>query len=167
VEVLIVETQQPQTAPAWRGFFLIVVGLLMFIVSYFLLPLFVTTFNCDSCTPPKHYSAWESSLIFLLHLPNDPFIYSVILTFHYLPLLATLMIFGSSIGYFIHPRRFFVRWLGWSWLLGICFLFIILPFLFTFIRPEIGYLGMLVSYGPFYGGYHLFLAAHPEWQRAP
>ena len=117
--------------------------------------------------PPTHRTAWEESMVILAQIPNDPFSNSVILAFHYLPLLATLMIFGSGIGYLIHPQRFFVRWLFPSWLTGIAILFIALPFLTVFTRPEIGYFGMLVSYGLFFGGYRVFLAAHPEWQRAP
>jgi len=161
-------TQQRQTAPAWRGFFLIVVGFLAFIVSYFLLPLYITTVNCfDYCTPPVHHTTWEDSLIILEHIPYNPFIDLVVLILDYLPLLAVLIIFGLGVGFLIQPQRFFVKWLFRSWLTGIVSLLSALPFLFFLSRPEIGYLGMLVSYGLFFGGYRVFLAAHPEWQRAP
>ena len=89
------------------------------------------------------------------------------LALHYVPLLAALMVFGLSIRFLMHPQRFFLRWFYRSWLMGIITLLIVLPFLFIFLRPEIGYLGMLLGYGSFFGGYRVFLAAQPELQDVP
>lgn len=151
-------THQRRTKSHWRGFLLIIIGFLSFNVSYFFLPFYGTTLNClDTCSPPIYRTAWESSLQVLSHFSIAPFADSVVLILHYLPSIAALMVLAGSIGFIIHPQLFSLKWIYRSLLTGMITLLIALPFLFFFSRPEIGYLGMLLGYGLFFGGYRLFL----------
>jgi hypothetical protein len=147
------ETERRRTRSYWGGFFLIVIGFLAFIVSYFILPLYVTTINCfDTCAPPIYSTAWESSILLLSHLSYTPLPVSLLIVLQCLPLLAALLVFAESIGFIIYPQRFFVQWIFRSWLAGIIALLILPPFLTVFTRPEIGYFGMLLGYGLFFVG---------------
>lgn len=148
--------------PAWAGFLFIALGFLAFGVSYFLLPVDVTTVNCfDSCTPPGHATAWEYSLNVLSHLSVTPVTEACLLLLCYLPLLAAVMIVGCGIGFLVHPRRTLATWSYRGWLTGFIALVLLLPFLLFFVRPDIGYLGMLFGYGLLWGGNRVFLTAHP------
>jgi hypothetical protein len=95
-------------------------------------------------------------------LPNNPLGASFVLLLHYLPLLAIAIAVGCGIGFLIYPRRVLMKWIFRSWVAGGIALLIMLPLLFFFRRPEIGYLGMILSYGLFWGGNRLFRMAHPE-----
>jgi hypothetical protein len=152
--------------PAWTGFLLIASGFLSFVVSYFLLPLYVTTVNCfDTCTPPKHATAWEFSLNLLSHLPGTPVTDTFLLVLCYLPLLAAVTVVGCSIGFLVHPQRTFATWSSRSWLTGsialVLLLLFWLLFLSIFVRPAIGYLGMLFGYGFLRSGNRVFLTVRP------
>jgi hypothetical protein len=166
LEVIVMKTWPHGTIFAWSSFLLIIGGFVLFIISYFLLPLYETISCFDACTPPVHRTAWVSSLRFLLDFSFAPVAASFALTLHYLPLLAVLLMLGFSAGFLLHPQRRYTTWYHLSWIVGISALLIALPFLFFFIHPDIGYVGMLLSYGLFYGGHRLFLSAHPELQNA-
>lgn len=149
--------------PRWIGFIIITIGLFVFLVSYFRLSLYVTTLNClDYCTPAMHSTIWEFSLVLVSRFPYFPAANLLILTLLYIPLIAALVIMVASMWLLINPQRFFMRWLYRSWLAGIVMLLIILPFLFIGLHPELGYVGMLVGYGFFLGGYRVFLAAQNQ-----
>lgn len=146
------------------GFLLIIIGFVLFIISYFLLPLYVSVVNCfDTCTPPIRRTMWDSSLQVLSNL-NAPYFDYPFLALHYLPLLAALILFGCGMLLFMRPQHVFAVWFYRCWLTGFIALIIIFPFLLLFILPQIGYLGLLLSYGLFYGGYRLFVGTHPELQ---
>jgi hypothetical protein len=158
---------QQRRSPLIMSSFLIISGFVMFIISYFLLPLAVTTASCiDTCTPPIHRTMWGSSLQILSSFSNFSFSTLCILVLHYLPLLAGLLMLGCSLGFLIQPRRFFVVWFYRIWFTGMSALLLILPLLIFFMQPEIGYPFLLLSYGLIFGGYRLFLGAYPEWRDA-
>lgn len=132
--------------PRLSGIFLIIIGFISFVISYFFLPLFVTALNCfDSCTSPHNGTTWDASLRLLSGLSFFPlFIFLLVLC--YLPLITIFILFGDSIIFYFKPRIAYVKWFNRSWWIGIIPLIIMLPFLFFFILPQIGYLGMLVGF---------------------
>lgn len=151
----------------WAGSALIVVGFLLVAVSYFLLPLYVTTLNCfDACTPPKTGTAWELSLNVLSHVQNTPIPNALDLALAYLPLLGAVVGTGGSIAYLVHPRRMFAGWSNRAFVAGTVALIIIVPFLVVMTRPDAGSVGMVLGYGLFWGGNHLVLSARPLARRA-
>jgi hypothetical protein len=156
------------TAPAWIGLALIVVGFLVFVGAYFLLPLYVTTWlNCfDSCHPPMSATTWE----FLLRLLSDfgfaPIGNALVLALLSLPLLGAVVGVGGSIAYRVRARRAFAVWSNRAWVAGTAALFLMLPLLLLASLPEVGYLGMLLGYGLFWAGSRLLHTAPPQWQVA-
>lgn len=148
------------------SFLLVIVGLLAFVGSYFLLPLYLTTLNCfDSCTPPKYATAWEFSLNVLSRFSFSPPVSAGILVLLWIPLLAAAAVLGCSFGLLVYPRRAFATGIRLSGLMGgsalVLSLLLYLVFLSGFIRPGLGYPGMLVGYGLFWGGGRLLVTVHP------
>ncbi len=70
------EVRQQHVLSAWMGLVLAALGLLVLVVSFFLLPLFVA--SClDYCAPPRRqFTAWAFSLNTLSLLPSSPVIVS-------------------------------------------------------------------------------------------
>lgn len=68
---------------------------------------------------------------------------------------------GGSIAYLVHPCRMFAAWSNRAFVAGTVALIIIVPFLVVMTRPDAGYVGMVLGYGPFWGGNHLLLIARP------
>jgi hypothetical protein len=145
--------------PAWIGLLLVAIGFLLFLVSYFRLPLYDCSYVC---APHYYFTAWELSLNVLSHFQGAPVPDTFLLLLCYLPLLAAVMVVGCGVVFFVHPQRTFAIRSYRGWLLGSIPLVLLLPvFLFFIIRPDIGYLCMLFSYGLFWGGNRAFLMAHP------
>ena len=156
-------TRKRLAVPAWIGLLLIIIGFLAFVGSYFLLPLFVTTWNCfDSCTPPRRDTAWELSLNLLTSLRMALEITPLLLVLLSLPLLMAVLVMASSLGFLAHPDYAFEVWIQRGSLVGSIALILLLPFQMFWVRPEIGYLGMLAGYALFWAGHRVFLIAHPE-----
>ena len=166
--------------PAWRGFLLIGAGFLVFAVSYFLLPLYVTTMTCfDTCSPDQlhapaqHGTVWEFSLNMAAHLSVSvtPVVDSLIVLLCLLPLFAAVMVVGCSIGFLANPQGMFATWSHRGWRTGITALALIfvlsLVFLSSVLRPEIGYVGMLLGYGLLWRGNRVFLVERRAVQGAP
>ena len=161
------DARRRRVGSAWTGFLLTGVGFLVFICSYFLLPVLVVVFCLDCGPEPRpHFTAWEMSLRSLALIPDELgqsliFMLVFILFVCYLPLLAAVAVLGCSIGFLVRPHRTFATWNHRVWLAGISALGIAFPFLFWFVRPDIGYVGMLFGYGLIWGGNRLFLTAYP------
>jgi hypothetical protein len=124
----------------------------------FWLPLYVSMVDCCA---PRYFTVWNLSLNVLSHFQGAPVPDTFLLLLCYLPLLAAVTVVGCSVGFLVHPQRTFAIWSSRGWLIGSIALVLLLPFLFLFIRPAIGYLGMLFSYGLFWAGNRIFLTAHP------
>jgi hypothetical protein len=156
------------TAPAWTGLALMVVGLVVFVGAYFLLPLYVTTWlNCfDSCGPPVSRTTWELSLRALSNFVFVPIANGLVLALLSLPLLGAVVGVGCSIAYRVRARLAFAVWSTRAWVAGAAALFLMLPLLLLASLPEVGYLGMLLGYGLFWAGSHLLHTAPPQWQVA-
>lgn len=150
---------------AWTGFSVVLIGFLSYVVSYFLLPLYVTTLNCfDYCSPAKHPTMWEFSLNGVSHLSVTPVASSVVLLLCYVPLFGAVMVVGCSVAFLMHPRPALISWGDRGLLAGsVALVIFALVSLLTFIslvdRPHFGYLGILVGYGMFWGGRRFFLRA--------
>ncbi len=156
--------------PAWTGFVLVVMGVLVFVASYFLLP--VISDQCeDACgwLYPTTWqlllyglSAWEYEVNALPQFDISLVPDTILLVLYYLPLLAAVMVVGGSIGFLAHPKRTLVTWSHRAWLTGsialVLMLFVVL-FLAKFFGggPYSGFLGLLVGYGLLWGGNRVFL----------
>ena len=165
-EVQAEDARLRRVGSAWTGFLLTGVGFLVFICSYFLLPVLVVVFCLDCGPEPRpQVTAWETSLRVLSFVQVDRdqslILMLVFILLCYLPLLAAVAALGCSIGFLVHPHRTFATWNHRVWLAGISALGIAFPFLFWFVRPDIGYVGMLFGYGLIWGGNRLFLTAYP------
>ena len=110
LEVSNMEVRQQRVLPAWTGFSLAVLGLLVLAVSFFLLPLDVVP--CfDSCAQPQlSATAWEYSLTSLRNLPVSLVFNVCLLMLSYLPLLAAVAVVACSFGFLVRPHRAFARW---------------------------------------------------------
>ena len=149
----------------WAGFLLLVFGFLIMLTSYFLLPLFVSTFCFDTCQEPiTPYAptAWESSMRFISSFWISPLANSFALLIQYLPIVTAAVIVGSGITFLARPRHVLITWIFRWWLVGLIALGVGLPFLSIYSHPGTGYFGMLVSFGLFWAGNRLIRAAHPE-----
>lgn len=143
--------------PAWRGFVLVALGLLVLVVSFFLPPLYVV--SCvASCAQPKLYAtAWAFSLTLLADHPSSPVINVFILVLCYLPLLAAVTVVACLLGFLVWPHHAFVTWSYRAWLAGsvalVLFLLVVL-FLVSFFSggPEEGFFGLLFGYGLLWAG---------------
>lgn len=145
---------------ARAGVSVILVGFLSVLVSFFLLPIYITTLNCfDSCSPPKHPTLWEFSLNEIAHFSVTTVTASLILLLCYLPLLGAVMVAVCSTGFLVSPRRALITWSQGGLQAGSVALVIVLAFLLLFVRPQVGYLGMLFGYGLLWGGERLILRA--------
>lgn len=145
-------------ASAWTGLLLVVAGLLSVAVSTFLLPL--VDFDCfDTCGAPTYSTAWQISMRALSG--SAPAAAPFVLLLCLLPLLAAATTVGCGIGSLLRPRRTFATWSVRAWRAGVGALVILLPFLFFFVRPEIGYVGLLVGYGLWWGGSRLLRTRQP------
>lgn len=165
LEVMTKEARQRRIALAWTGFLLIVIGFLSFVGSYFLLPVVVVA--CFDDCPSTYFTAWETSMRALSLLPVTMgqslfFPLVIVLLLCCLSLLAAVTVLGCSISFLVHRHRALAIWSHRAWLAGIIMLVLALPLVFfPFVRPEIGYLGMLVGYGLLWAGNHVFLTAQP------
>ncbi|MGZ3582573.1 MAG: hypothetical protein ACXWQR_02575 [Ktedonobacterales bacterium] len=147
------EARHRLVVPPWVGFLLIVVGFLTFVGSYFLLP--IAAVACFDDCPSAYFTAWEMSMRGLSNLPVFLGPSVIILVLCYLPLLAAVTLL-------VHPQLTFATWNHRAWLAGISALGIaFLGLFFSFIRPDIGYLGMLFGYALFWAGNRLLLTSHP------
>jgi hypothetical protein len=138
--------------PAWRGFVLAALGLLVLVVSFFLPPLYVV--SCvASCAQPKLYAtAWAFSLTILANLPSSPFINISILALCYLPLLAAVMVVGCLLAFLVRAHRAIATWSYRAWLAGsvaLVLLLLVVLFLISFFSggPDKGFFGLLFGYG--------------------
>jgi hypothetical protein len=155
--------------PAWTGFVLVLMGVLVFVASYFLLP--VIADQCEDACGWLYPTTWQLSLYglsawqyevyalpqFDISLVPD----TVLLVLYYLPLLA-VMVVGGSIGFLAHPHRTFVTWSYRAWLTGSIALVLMLLFVLFGVSffgggPYSGFLGLLVGYALLWGGNRVFL----------
>ncbi len=157
----------PPTKPRRRhvvrarmGFVLIVLGFLAFVGSYVLLPLYVVCYA--TCGAPEYSTAWELSLYGLSNFPDRGGVAANILLLCFLPLPVAVMVVGGSIGFLLHPHRWFATWNFRACLVGISAVGILFLYVgFLNAQPEIGYAGMLLGYGLLLGGNRLFLTVYP------
>ena len=142
---------------AWTGCGLSALGLLVLVISFFLLPLDVVP-CVDSCAQPNRYTtAWALSLNTLSLLPSSPIISVVLLVLCYLPLLAAVMVVACLLGFLVWPHRAFVTWSHRVWLTGsiaLVLLLLVALFLASFFSggPEKGFFGLLFGYGLLWAG---------------
>jgi hypothetical protein len=150
---------------AWMGFVLAILGLLVLVVSFFLLPLDVVPCS-DACAQPQlSATAWEYSLTSLRDLPASLVFNVCLLVLCYLPLLAAVMVVACLLGFLIRPHRAFVTWSRRAWLTGsialVLFLLVVLLLVFLlgalFLGggPEVGFFGLLFGYGLLWAGNHV------------
>jgi len=139
---------------------LAILGLLVLVASFFLLPLDVVP-CVDSCAQPNRYTtAWALSLNTLSLLPSSPIISVVLLVLCYLPLLAAVMVVACLLGFLVWPYRAFVTWSRRAWLTGsialvVLLLVFLLGALFLGGGPEVGFFGLLFGYGLLWAGNHV------------
>ncbi len=144
--------------PAWTGFMLAILGLLVLVASFFLPPLDVVP-CVDACAQPNRYAtAWAFSLNTLSLLPSSPIISVVLLVLCYLPLLAAVMVVACLLGFLVRPHRAFVTWSHRVWLTGsialVLFLLVVLFLSFVSLGggPELGFFGLMFGYGLLWAG---------------
>jgi hypothetical protein len=145
------------------GLLLLFVGLLVFIGTYFLLPLFITGgLACgDVCASPKSVTILELLLRALSGLPLYPIGNTLFLALLSLPLLGVTV--GCVIANCVHARRALAIWSTVALVVGTVALFPLMVPLFAVLgRPVIGYLGMLVGYGLLWVGSRLLLSAQSQ-----
>ena len=137
---------------AWMGFMLAALGLLVLVVSFFLLPLDAVPCS-DACAQPRlSATAWEYSLTSLRDLPASLVFNVCLLVLSYLPLLVAVAVVACSFGFLVRLQRAFARWGHRAWLVGcialVLFLLVDL-FLTSFLGggPEKGFFGLLFGYG--------------------
>lgn len=159
------EAHTQSRMPALVGLVLIIVGFVVFVGSYFLLPLFVTTlFSCfDVCGPAISRTAWEDSLYLLANFEFFPIANTLVLALYHLPLLAAVVGVGYSLAYRVRPSLSLAIWSRRIWIVGTIALIVMLLLLLIGARPDWGYLGMLLGYGMCWVGSRL-LAGYPEPQ---
>jgi len=160
--------------PAWMGLVLVVMGVLVFVASYFLLPVMAEdvlaaggALSPTTCQFSLHFlSAWVQELRELPHIDSSLVPDTVLLVLYYLPLLAAVAVVGWSFGFLVRPHRALAMWGYWAWLTGSMAL---APMLFLVLfgavylggGPHSGLLGLLVGYGVLWAGNRIFLTAHP------
>jgi hypothetical protein len=150
--------------PTLTGLILIGAGFLVFVGSYFLLPLYVTTVNCfDVCEPSMSATMWELSLRLLANANFSPVGSVVILALLQIPLLAAVVGIGCSLAYRVRAHRMLAVWRKRAWVAGSAALFLMLPLLLVMVRPDWGYLGMLLGVGMCWAGTRI-LSAPPQAQ---
>jgi hypothetical protein len=155
--------------PAWAGFVLVVMGVLVFVASYFLLP--VIADQCaDACgwLYPTTWqlslyglSAWEYEVNALPQFDISLVPDTVLLVLYYPPLLAAVTVVGCSVGFLVRPHRTLVTWSHRAWLTGsialvLMLLFVLFGASFFGGGPYSGFLGLLVGYGLLWGGNRVF-----------
>jgi hypothetical protein len=160
--------------PAWTGVVLVVVGVLVFVASYFLLPIMAE--QCmDACGwdyPTTWHlsldglSAWEYQINALPHFDISLMPDTIVLVLYYLPLLAAATVFGCNVGFLVRPHRALATWGQQAWLTGsIAFvlmqLFVLSGAAFFGGGPASGFLGLLVGYGMLWAGTRVVLTAQP------
>lgn len=156
--------------PAWAGFVLVVMGVLVFVASYFLLP--VIADQCEDACGWLYPTTWQLSLYglsawqyevnalpqFDISLVPD----TILLVLYYLPLLAAVVVVGGSLGFLAHPKRTLVTWSHRAWLTGsiaLVLMLLVVLFVAKFFGggPYSGFLGLLFGYGLLWGGNRVFL----------
>lgn len=142
---------------ASTGLLLAILGLLVLVVTFFLLPLDVVPCS-DACAQPQlSATAWEYSLTSLRDLPASLVFNVCLLVLSYLPLLVAVAVVVGSFGFLVRPQRAFARWVHRAWLVGcialVLFLLVDL-FLASFLGggPEKGFFGLLFGYGLLWAG---------------
>ena len=149
--------------PAWTGFMLAVLGLLVLVASFFLPPLYVVP-CVDSCAQPKslrHSVGIFADLHWRFSHPLRSSM-SCILVLCYLPLLAAVMVVACLLGFLVRPHRAFVTWSHRVWLTGsiaLVLFLLVVSFLFSFFRggPELGFWGLMFGYGLLWAGNRVVL----------
>jgi hypothetical protein len=138
----------------------------VFVGSYFLLPLYVTTVNCfDVCEPPMSATLWELTLRLLANANFSHVANIVILALHHFPLLAAVVGIGCSLAYCVRAHRMLAVWSKRAWVAGAAAVFLMLPLLLFMVRPDWGYVGMLLGFGMCWAGDRI-LSAPPQAQAA-
>lgn len=160
--------------PAWIGFVLVVMGVLVFVASYFLLPAIAE--QCEDACGWLYPTTWQLSLYGLSAwqyevnaLPQFDLSLvpsTLLLVLYYLPLLAAVTVVGCSVGFLVRPHRALATRGHRAWLTGslaLVLMLLVVLFVATFFGggPYFGFLGLLVGYGLLWGGNHVFLTAHP------
>ena len=142
---------------AWMGFMLSILGLLVLVASFFLLPLDVVP--CfDSCAQPQlSATAWEYSLTSLRDLPASLVFNVCLLVLSYLPLLVAVAVVACSVGFLVRLQRTFARWGHRVWLVGgiALVLFLLVDFFLAAFfgeGPGKGFFGLLFGYGLLWAG---------------
>jgi hypothetical protein len=108
--VVIGNGRAPSTVSTLIGLGLMAAGFLVFVGSYLLLPLYVTTANrFDVCGPPKSASTWERALR-LSSYGFAPIGNMLIRALLHFPPLAAIVGMGCSLAYRVRARRAFVVW---------------------------------------------------------
>jgi hypothetical protein len=160
------ETRLRLVLPDWTGLVLVVMGALLFIASYFLLPVAVEGCVDSYCgyTYPTTWqlsqyalSAWEYWVNAVPHLDISLVTDTIVLALYYLPLLAAATVVACSAGFLVWSHRAFTTWGRRAWLTGsialapMVLIFLLLTAFFGG-EPQIGFLGLLVGYGVLWAG---------------
>ncbi len=145
-------------------------GVLVFVASYFLLP--VVAYQCeDACgwLYPTTWqlslyteSAWQYEVNALPHFDISLVPSTILLVLYYLPLLAAVTVVGCSLGFLVRPHRALATWGHRAWLTGsiaLVLMLLVVLFVAKFFGggPYSGFLGLLVGYGLLWGGNRVFL----------
>ncbi len=164
------ETRVRHFSLALSGQALLLGGLVLVVASFFLLPLWVSTFCFDTCQPAppiRTVTAWEFSLNGLAHWYVTPIPNTLALIVVYFPLCAgAVLLLGGAI-FLAHPGRMLMRWLTGVWVAEIFLLIALVSLIFFLIaQPDMGYWGMGVSALLSGIGLLLIRVGRPELRRA-
>jgi hypothetical protein len=160
---------------------LAVLGLLVFVVSYVLLPWFVT-YCFGSCSTSLINTLWQASMPMVSQLradiqglPDPQFVVallsdaskdSVFFVLDGLPLLAAVTVVGCSVGFLVRPHRALAVWGQRAWRVGTIALVLMLLWSLVVVvayrgGPSLGFVGQLVGYGLLWAGNRIVLTARP------
>ncbi len=150
LEVIGMEARWQRVLPVWTGSLLAALGFLEFVVSYFLLPVYVITPCCGQTAYAP--TAWVYSQNALSHFTISPVANTGLLLLCYLPLLAAVTVVGCLLGFLVWPHQAFVTWSYRVWLAGsVALVLLLLVVLFGVVffsgEPEKGFFGLLLGYG--------------------
>jgi hypothetical protein len=146
--------------PAWTGVVLAVLGLLVFVVSYVLLPLFYP-YCYGPCTRYDSGALWQFALAavsklqddvqslpdpeFVFSLLNDAIFYGIFLVLSVLALLAAVTVVGCSVGWLVRPHPAFTVWGHRAWRTGSIALVLMLLCILLLIVLSVGGLPLLAA----------------------
>lgn len=140
------ENKRQFTLFDWSVFTLII-GFILFLASYFFLPFVKINAACfDSCNRQSYPTLWNVTLGVTLNFSLTSFGSILAIFVCYLLLISAMIVFSYSIVFLMSPRQLSKTWLNISWWIGILTLLIMLPFLFFFNLPQIGYLGLWIGF---------------------